>query len=632
MTDSKTSQTSRWNFLAKPFSRPTKHVTHLTIESIREYQYEPLEHENDIRLLKLLPGVTGDDIHIEVYHARLQQPELSPRKRMTVKEIKKTLPPGWEAVENFEGRYIFCPGPPAWEWTRSHPEPTIDASLYRLPPQQDHWSFKPSYEALSYTWGSSSKRERVFVRSILDHPQATLAVGENLFNALKHLRLLNRPRHLWIDAICINQIDNAEKSRQVHRMGRIFSLARCVVVWLGELADQSGLALRALEDIGNQTDLTKSNHLMRAIGAKKPTWFLPGVDLPFENETWYAIWNLLGRSWFERLWVVQEVNLADPRFAVIQCGPNTIPWALFRRSIGCLVMKNNLDPGLRDRLDYANCMCLGRSSAGITSVFQNHSLRECYDRRDKVYGLLWLCPPRFRCQILPDYSASVEDTYKAVLLCHLDQMRRWELLPLDWRHRTITAPSWVPDFSTARSTKRDSSYQRSSGNSEIHYRHPSLDILEVIGLQCATIAQVGMPLPKVNKTEEEFRRVVASWWHLLSSADNAPYITGESLLNAYTLTIVQNSTEERLPDSEWHAMTKWKRMIDEAGLLYKPCANPLDFSSNNGDTIQSACSGRRFMISKEGYIGLVPHCVSPGKNPSQVFGNNPNVIGTELHL
>ncbi|KAG5807705.1 hypothetical protein H9Q74_007679 [Fusarium xylarioides] len=39
---------------------------------------------------------------------------------------------------------------------------------------------------------------------------------------------------LWIDAICINQDDIAERNSQVAMMSQIYGSARCVVAWLGE--------------------------------------------------------------------------------------------------------------------------------------------------------------------------------------------------------------------------------------------------------------------------------------------------------------------------------------------------------------------------------------------------------------
>lgn len=42
---------------------------------------------------------------------------------------------------------------------------------------------------------------------------------------------------IWIDAICINQSDDAEKSVQVAMMADIYAGAKNVIVWLGEGTD-----------------------------------------------------------------------------------------------------------------------------------------------------------------------------------------------------------------------------------------------------------------------------------------------------------------------------------------------------------------------------------------------------------
>lgn len=41
---------------------------------------------------------------------------------------------------------------------------------------------------------------------------------------------------LWIDAVCIDQTDHREKSRQVAQMGDIYRDAERVLVWLGKLS------------------------------------------------------------------------------------------------------------------------------------------------------------------------------------------------------------------------------------------------------------------------------------------------------------------------------------------------------------------------------------------------------------
>ena len=59
-------------------------------------------------------------------------------------------------------------------------------------------------------------------------------VRRNLYCAIKALRREHEPRAIWIDAICINQADIAERGFQVAQMSSIYAMAETVIVWLGK--------------------------------------------------------------------------------------------------------------------------------------------------------------------------------------------------------------------------------------------------------------------------------------------------------------------------------------------------------------------------------------------------------------
>ena len=101
-----------------------------------------------------------------------------------------------------------------------------------------------SYEALSYVWGDGSEKTPIQING------STLEVGTNLRLALFNLREPNKPRTLWIDAICINQDDISERNQQVTIMGDIYSRARRTVVWLcDEIGSQTKKAIPMLQDL-----------------------------------------------------------------------------------------------------------------------------------------------------------------------------------------------------------------------------------------------------------------------------------------------------------------------------------------------------------------------------------------------
>ncbi|KAI3324110.1 heterokaryon incompatibility [Xylariaceae sp. AK1471] len=57
-----------------------------------------------------------------------------------------------------------------------------------------------------------------------------MSVTTNLLSALRHLRYTDRPRMLWVDALCINHNDVEEKNAQIQLMGQIYCRARRSVV------------------------------------------------------------------------------------------------------------------------------------------------------------------------------------------------------------------------------------------------------------------------------------------------------------------------------------------------------------------------------------------------------------------
>jgi hypothetical protein len=75
----------------------------------------------------------------------------------------------------------------------------------------------PAYTALSYCWGKADERGYIFLHENMVSVTKSLEIG------LRHARNENEDVVLWVDAICINQENLAEKSAQVRMMGRIYA-------------------------------------------------------------------------------------------------------------------------------------------------------------------------------------------------------------------------------------------------------------------------------------------------------------------------------------------------------------------------------------------------------------------------
>ncbi|KAF2854154.1 hypothetical protein T440DRAFT_442650 [Plenodomus tracheiphilus IPT5] len=136
---------------------------------------------------------------------------------------------------------------------------------------------EPRYDTLSYTWGSSESTSSIIVNG------RTIAVSTNLFTALRALRRTSMTATIWADALCIDQKNNSEKSRQVALMGRIYKKGRQTWVSLG-CPDERATGLEdSLDDPGQQHQKMAASML-----------------------TWIAT-----HEYWSRVWIVQEIALSQ---------------------------------------------------------------------------------------------------------------------------------------------------------------------------------------------------------------------------------------------------------------------------------------------------------------------------------
>jgi hypothetical protein len=155
-----------------------------------------------------------------------------------------------------------------------------------------------SYDAVSYTWGNPLACRPIIIDG---HPRL---IADNLYQFLQQAK--NVPGRLdswlWIDALCIDQTNAAERMHQVGLMAEIFGRAAQVVVWLGPRHSDSDIAMQAL-----------STNCERSWDRLRPSTF--------------AVWNLCARPYWMRLWVFQELKHA--RSIVLMCGNMFLAWEAF---------------------------------------------------------------------------------------------------------------------------------------------------------------------------------------------------------------------------------------------------------------------------------------------------------------
>jgi len=101
----------------------------------------------------------------------------------------------------------------------------------------------PAYETISYCWGAPRHPSTIKLNGHQIHVPASSEA------AIRRMRLSDRPRVLWIDAICIDQSSTTERSAQVAFMAAVYSTAKHNLIYLGE--DDDDMAIRGMKALEN---------------------------------------------------------------------------------------------------------------------------------------------------------------------------------------------------------------------------------------------------------------------------------------------------------------------------------------------------------------------------------------------
>ena len=362
------------------------------------------------------------------------------------------------------------------------------------------------YEALSYAWGNPTLCRRIEI----SHGDTALFEGfmvtENLYAALKSLRR-GSPRALWIDAICINQLDNEERGDQVNQMRHIYESAMNVIAWLGN---------------------TPKGFRRLLVASETPTvWLDMSMEAPLRE--------LLQRPWWTRSWVIQEVVLA--KYVFFQCGTHRIEWDPFFKLVQQLEQNQNRDqkisnPGTDQMISNARNMMWIREGwmesidppLGLLGMAWTFREREVSDVRDRLYALLSLLPPE-DVIISPDYSKSQDQIFgefaRAWIICHksllIMNLAQWQpenrhawypVWPEPFLHTTELF--FGADFSVRSQIFWDDKFSADGGLSpEVFLHVANKDILHLRGFSCDTVAAIST-LCKA-RTDGDWSEILAEW-------------------------------------------------------------------------------------------------------------------------
>jgi len=259
-------------------------------------------------------------------------------------------------------------------------------------------SFPPAdgetYEPLSYYWGDSRDKVSIIVEN------CSFEVTRNLHAALDRLRLTDKKRRMWVDAICINQDDDIEKTKRVQMMREIYSYGKETLLWMGPGSRHSYIS-------------SSWNLIPKVVNGT----FKYSVLDPVKNYLSLGHYNnipglisIFLLPYFTRVWAIQEVA-ASPLVRVYYGDNESYSW-------------DDLDPVVEDSSDWSHYSYGTRaffgafmnidmardwfqikSMPGFHQLLEDHRFASATLAKDKIYGLLGLLPPEERelYGIVPNY-------------------------------------------------------------------------------------------------------------------------------------------------------------------------------------------------------------------------------------
>ncbi|KAH7077902.1 heterokaryon incompatibility protein-domain-containing protein, partial [Paraphoma chrysanthemicola] len=219
------------------------------------------------------------------------------------------------------------------------------------------------YTCLSYVWGPEDPLRK---RMILINGK-TFWVRHNLvkFLEIASQHFEEAVQSLWVDALCIDQLNLIEKSHQVQRMGMIYSNADHVIAWLGK--DQ------------------KLRHWFPRV----EMLFKDYLEISYNQEFIDGLRDLCHDDYWHRAWITQETILAQHICYLADdealCPDTTLATVLDSVAAGDLNMSNWAQQMIYRRDHHRTLRRQGRKLMQNLADFIS---KDCLDPRDKIYSLL----------------------------------------------------------------------------------------------------------------------------------------------------------------------------------------------------------------------------------------------------
>ncbi|KAI1388885.1 uncharacterized protein F4822DRAFT_443674 [Hypoxylon trugodes] len=303
------------------------------------------------------------------------------------------------------------------------------------------------YRTLSYEWGPDQQSKQY-----LSTHEGIVTLRESLYIALTHIRQEENPLILWIDAICFNQEEAAEKAQQILLLPKIFQNAARTLAFFGagerfDEAIKTLLQIKAKDLYGTDyRKWPKSVPPIAALWEDSPT---PHLD----DMIWINIKHSFDHTWFRRVWIVQEAVVA-PTVSIV-CGKWIVDWNEIHAAM--MVVQREVTPEEDISNSWEPFMTLSNmrgweargSRWNLMALLNTFSYVNSTLKCDRFFAFLGLASDGDRGAFRPDYRH--ETTFKEIACrfgeAFVDQGYGLQLLyRAGLGPQTEPLPSWLPDL------------------------------------------------------------------------------------------------------------------------------------------------------------------------------------------
>lgn len=343
----------------------------------------------------------------------------------------------------------------------------------------------PEYTAISYAWG-----EAVFPHK-LHLAGGYLKITKSLYEALRSCRSRDISAWIWADQVCIAQHDVTEKNHQVDSIANIYREAEGVLVWLGEARESDCLAFWTLgflnkfrndvkrrygnppmEDPRSTSELPAAFNAYNSEGKYKPSTFpaccLENIgDIDLERCLHSLTQSIWSRLWFDRLWVVQEVAVAQMvtvRFGHHDFGLHDLwhgAYIHLAEITGGFINPRSCETSILRRCErllasretYQRRVHHVHQSL-LSTLLATHGLKAKEDH-DRIYAVRALAHIESFEELEPDYEIPILELWTRATIVILTEVSPWHVQPymqyeppalclaLVGTQRVPSNPSWV---------------------------------------------------------------------------------------------------------------------------------------------------------------------------------------------